>query len=171
MSNNSENGDIVGHNVETPQILEPQSPNKKMQEVMQELEIMAMQKGSRNSLDISKFDKGQIDKLLESVSENEKNAFAFHTKRIEAIKEIEIKRINASIINQKTIKTILIGGLLIIIPSLTVLILFFKETYFIPWLTFLTGIIGGMGISKVASSLFKQPESKNPLNNEETDSE
>lgn len=145
----------------------PQLPKKKVESVLQELEIMAMQKGSRNSLDISKLDKQQIDKLLDTLSENEKNAFAFHTKRIDAIKEIELKKIDASVINQKTLKIILIGGLLVIAPLITLLILFYKEAYFIPLLTFLTGILGGFGLSKVASNVFRQPERKNPIKEED----
>lgn len=152
---------------EKPEILPPELPKNKVQAVLQELEIMAMQKGSRSSLDISKLDKGQIDKLLESISENEKNAFEFHIKRIEAIKEIELKRIDASVINQKTFKVILIGGLLVIIPGISILIFFFKETYFIPWLTFLTGIIGGFGLSKVTSTIFKPKEQKNPIQDDD----
>ena len=164
MSNNPENTE---QNSDKPEIIQPQLPKNKVQSVLQELEIMAMQKGSRNSLDISKLDKGQIDKLLDTLSENEKNAFAFHAKRIDAIKEIELKRIDASVINQKTIKVVLIGGLLIVVPAITLLILFYKETYFIPWLTFLTGILGGFGLSKVTSNIFRQPESKNPIKDED----
>ncbi len=164
MSNNPENTE---QNSDKPEIIQPQLPKNKVQSVLQELEVMAMQKGSRNSLDISKLDKGQIDKLLDTLSENEKNAFAFHTQRIDAIKEIELKRIDASVINQKTIKVVLIGGLLIVVPAITLLILFYKETYFIPWLTFLTGILGGFGLSKVASNIFRQPESKNPIKDED----
>lgn len=75
------------------------SPPKKIQSVLQELEIMALQKGMNQGLDISRFDKDQIDKLLQTISENEKNAFAFHTQRIEAIKDIEIKK-NRCLSNQ-----------------------------------------------------------------------
>ena len=163
MSNSPEKEDQSEQDSGRPEILPPQLPKNKVQAFLQELEIMAMQKGSRNSLDISKLDKGQIDKLLESISENEKNAFAFHTKRIDAIKEIELKRIDASVINQKTFKIVLIGSVLIIIPTITILILFFKETYFIPWLTFLTGILGGFGLSKVTSNILKPKEEKNPI--------
>lgn len=163
MSNDSEN---IEQNSDKPEIIPPQLPKKKIQSVLQELEIMAMQKGNRNSLDISKLDKEQIDKLLDTLSENEKNAFAFHTKRIDAIKEIELKRISASVINQQTVKVVLIGGFLVIIPAVTLLILFFKETYFIPWLTFLTGIFGGFGLSKATSHIFKQQEAKNPIDDE-----
>ncbi len=134
----------------------------KMQSVLQELQIMATQKGGNRGFDISNFDKEQIDKLLETVSENEKNAYQFHTKRIDAIKEIELEKIKASSINKVTIKYLLIGSILVVIPGITLLILFFKDTYFIPWLTFLTGMLGGIGISKTASGLFKK-ENNNPL--------
>lgn len=66
-----------GENSGKPEIASPQLPKKKVEAVLQELEIMAMQKGSRNSIDISKLDKQQVDKLLDTLSENEKNAFAF----------------------------------------------------------------------------------------------
>ena len=100
--------------------------------MFQELEIMAMQKGSRSALDLSKLDKQQLDKVLETMSENEKNAFSYHSKRLDAIKEIELRRIDASVINQKTIKIVLIGVLIFVLPAITLLILFFKETFFIP---------------------------------------
>jgi hypothetical protein len=149
-------------NVEKAEIVSPQLPKNKVQSIFQELEIMSMQKGSRNSLDLSKLDKAQIDKVLDTMAENEKNAFAFHTKRLDAIKEIELRKIDASVINQKTLKIVLIGGVLIIIPTITLSILFYKENFFIPWLTFLTGILGGLGLSKV-TSFFKPQDTKNPI--------
>jgi hypothetical protein len=149
--------------------LTPIEPKSKVSEVLQELEIMAMQKGSRNFIDTSKFNSNQVDKLLDTLSENEKNAFAYHSKRIDAIKEIELKKIDASVINQKTIKIVSIGSILFIIPLITLLILFYKETYFIPWLTFLSGILGGFGLSKITSRLFYQPEPGNPINEEDND--
>lgn len=135
---------------------------KKMQSVLQELQIMATQRSSRNNLDISKFDKEQVDKLLETVSDNEKNAFQFHTKKIDAIKEIELAKINASTISQKTLKFVAIGAIVFILPTLTILIMFFKDAFFIPWLTFLTGILGGFGVSKATSGIFEKNQ-KNPL--------
>lgn len=146
-----------------PEITSPQFPKSRVQEVLHELEIMAMQKGGRSGLDVSNFDKSQIDKLLDTVAENERNAFAYHTKRIDAFKEIELKKIDASIFNQRTFKIVIIGSLLIVVPALTMLILFYKEAFFIPWLTFLTGILGGYGLSKATSGFFKQIETKNPI--------
>lgn len=146
-----------------------QSNSKKMQSVLQELKIMATQKSSRGGFDISKFDKEQVDKLLDTVSENEKNAFQFHIKRIDAIKEIELERIKTSSINKRTVKFVAIGGIIFVLPIITMLILFFKETFFIPWLTFLTGILGGFGVSKMTTGLFNNQD-KNPLL-EETEEE
>jgi len=162
MSENPKNIDKPESTTEKPEII-AQAPKSKVHSVLQELEVMALQKGSKNTLDISKLDKEQLDRLLDTLAENERNAFAYHTKRIDAIKEIEIKRIDASVINQKTVKVVFIGGLLVVVPVLTGLILFFKETYFIPWLTFLTGIIGGFGLSKMTANIFKQPNSSNPI--------
>lgn len=167
---NIETTDSNQENPEKAEIVQPQLPKNKVQAMFQELEIMAMQKGGRNSLDLSILDKEQIDKVLDTMAENEKNAFAFHSKRLDAIKEIELRKIDASVINQKTLKFVLIGVLIFVLPAITLLILFFKDTFFIPWLTFLTGILGGFGLSKITSSIFKTQDSKNPIKeDEETD--
>lgn len=164
---NIETTDSNQKNPEKAEIVQPQLPKKKVDAMFQELEIMAMQKGGRNSLDLSKLDKEQIDKVLDTMAENEKNAFAFHSKRLDAIKEIELRKIDASIINQKTLKFVLIGVLIFVLPAITLLILFFKVNFFIPWLTFLTGILGGFGLSKITSSIFKTQYSKNPIKEDE----
>lgn len=112
---------------------------------------------------MSKLDKEQIDKVLDTMAKNEQNAFSFHTKRLDAIKEIELRKIDASIVNQKTLKFVLIGILIFVLPAITLLILFFKESFFIPWLTFLTGTFGGFGLSQITGSLFKTQDDKNPI--------
>lgn len=147
----------------------PQLPKNKVQAMFQELEIMAMQKGVRSTFDLSKLDKQQLDKVLDTMAENEKNAFSYHSKKLDAIKEIELRRIDASVINQKTVKIVLIGVLIFVLPVITLLILFFKDTFFIPWLTFLTGMLGGFGLSKVSGSLFKPEELKNPIKEDDLD--
>jgi len=140
----------------------PQTPNNKIQRVFQELEIMALQKGSNRGLDISKLNEGQINKLLDNLSQNESNAFVYHTKRLDAIREIELAKLSASTVNQRTVRYILVA-ILIFIAIITGIILIWKETFFIPWLTFLTGLLGGVGLNKVTSSLTKQPQTKNPI--------
>lgn len=161
--NNIEKSENNEDNIEKTDLIQPQIPKNKVQAMFQELEIMAMQKGGRNSLDISKLNKEQVDKLLETIAQNEKNAFAFHTKRIDSIREIELRKIDASVINQKTLKVLLIGASLVIFPLITLLILFYKETFFIPWLTFLTGTLGGFGLGKVTNGIFDLKNIKNPI--------
>lgn len=162
--NNIEKSENADSNVEKSELAEAhQQPKKKMQAMFQELEIMAMQKSGKNSIDLSKLDKTQIDKVLNTMAENESNAFIFHSKRLDAIKEIELKKIDASVISQNTFKIVLIGSTLVIIPLLTFAILFFKENYFIPWLTFITGVLGGFGVSKATNMFFKPQDSKNPI--------
>lgn len=68
-------------------------PKSKMKGVLEELEMFALQRGSQSSFDISTFNEAQKDKLLDILSINEENAFDYHTKRIDAIKEIEVKKL------------------------------------------------------------------------------
>lgn len=153
--------------MENQQMSQPDFSKRQMHSMIQELEIMAMLKGGQSSIDFNKLDSSQIDKVLETMADNEKNAFAFHTKRIDAMKEIELRKIDASVIHQKTLKIVLIGVIVVILPVITLSILFLKENFFIPWLTFLTGILGGFGLSKAATSLFKPIDTKNPIKEDE----
>ncbi|MEA5259462.1 hypothetical protein VB264_16805 [Arcicella aquatica] len=148
------------------EVVSPQVPKQNVRAMFQELEIMAMQKGGKSTLDLSKLDKEQVDKVLNTMAENEKNAFTFNSARLDAIKEIELKKIDASVINQKTFRYVLLG-VLIVMPIITILILFFKETFFIPWLTFLTGIAGGFGLSKATKSVLKPQDTKNPIKDDD----
>lgn len=152
---NIETPDSDENKSEKPDIVQSPRTKSKVETMFQELEIMALQKGSRNSLDLTKLNEEQINKVLDTMAENEKNAFNYHIKKLEANKDIELRKIDASIIDQKTRKFLLIGGIVFVLPAITLLILFFKETYFIPWLTFVTGIIGGFGLSKISSSILK----------------
>lgn len=145
-------------------MLTPAVPGK-VNQILQELEIMSLHKGSRGNIDLSEFDKDQKDKLLELMSKNEDNAIKFHTERINAIKEIELSRIASSSVNNKTLRYILVPGLAFVV-ILTVLILIFKESYFIPWLTFLTGFVGGAGAPKLINSLRQTDKSENPIQTE-----
>ncbi|RED93167.1 hypothetical protein [Marinoscillum furvescens] len=137
----------------------------KVNQILQELEIMSLHKGSRGNIDLSEFDKDQKDKLLDLMAKNEDNAIKFHTERTNAIKEIELARIASSGTNNKTLRYVLVGSLFLVV-GLTVLILLFKENYFIPWLTFLTGFVGGTGAPRAINSLRKSDKSENPIQSE-----
>ena len=69
----------------------------KMKGMIQSLEMMAMQRSSRDNLDISKFTDAQRDKLLDIMSKNEDNAFKFHNKRLEVTEKLNTKIIESEI--------------------------------------------------------------------------
>lgn len=145
----------------------PDLPKNKVQGILQELEILALTKsrGGSGGIDMSQFSPQQVDKLLDILSKNEDNAFSFHKERLNVAKEVELKRIDSTTVNQKTIRiTIII--ILIVIPAITIAILFYKDTFFIPWLTFLTGLAGGVGLSK-ASKFLTRELSPSPLVSED----
>ena len=144
--------------VDTPEISETQEgTHKKMQGIMQQMEMMALQRSNRNNLDISTFDKDQKDKLLNLMEKNEDNAFAYSTKRLDVQAKLNLKALDASIIDQKTLHYVLIGGGIALF-TIMLLILFFKDQYFIPYLTFITGLGGGMGLKGFFSKLSQKPQ-------------
>jgi hypothetical protein len=131
-------------------------PQSKIEHILQDLEILSLQKGSKG-VDLSDFSENQKDKLLDIIAKNEDNAFKFHTKRLETFEKIAVSKINSTTINQKTLRIILLI-IAFIFLIITILILFFKENFFIPWLTFLTGIGSGIGLSKIGKILFREPQ-------------
>ena len=147
------------------------APKAKMHAMLEQFEyFLLQQKGGGEGIDISEFTDSQRDKLLEIISQNEGNAFKYHTKRIEAAERIELKRIGASTIDRRTRRYIAI-----FIPSIfliiTLCILFFKDDYFDTWLAFLIGLIGGAGGMKLFERKLQGENFKSLLDEEVTDSE
>ncbi len=142
--------------------IEDSSRVGKVNQIFQELEVMSLHKGSRGNLDLSIFDKEQKDKIIDIIAKNEENAIKYHTDRTNAIKEIELAKINAANTNNKTLRYLVIGGLILLV-IVTVLILLLKESFFIPWLTFLTGFVGGTGVNRLFNTFRKADESQNPI--------
>jgi hypothetical protein len=44
--------------------------------------------------------------------------------------------------------------------------MFYKDEYFVPWLTFLAGLAGGTGINKASRALLKTPEKSSLIEEE-----
>lgn len=124
-------------------------PKHKVQEIFQELEIMAMQKG-RPSLDVSKFNEAQIDKVIDVLKQNEDNAFKYHSKRIDAAMTIKLAEITAGTTNQRTLRIVLLV-MAVIVLLMSVLILLLKQEFFAQWLTFVSALLGGVGLTKLFS--------------------
>lgn len=161
--------DELAESKEELKTVEPQlivEPKSKVQEIFSQLEFMALHKEGKGGLDFSKLDKEQTDKVLDTLLLNEKNAFTYHTKRLESQTEIELKRIDASIVTEKTNRYSIIFALIGIV-LITLLILIFKETFFIPWLSFITGIAGGFGLGKV--NFNSSSSTKNTTNPQDED--
>lgn len=125
-------------------------------DVMESLQLLAQQRLS-SGLDLSMFDKEQLDKLLDHMTVHEAKHYDFQTKRLDAIKRLELERIRATVLHKRTWRYIALGASLVVLPAVTVLILFYREQFFVPWLTFLTGVLGGVGLSKLGAT---------PTNNE-----
>jgi len=103
----------------------------KVNQILQELEVISLHKGSGGNIDLSEFDKNQKDKLLDLIAKNEDNTSKFHSEQTNAFKEIELARIAEAGVNNKTLRYILVASIFLVV-ALTVLILLFKENYFIP---------------------------------------
>lgn len=142
-----------------------QKEKSKTETILENFELMSMQamKEARGPLNLNNLTAEQINKVLDNMAQNETNSFEYHIRKLEASKEIELRRIDASVINQKTIKFVLIGIIVFVLPVITLIILLCKDSFFIPWLTFLTGIMGGFGLSKIVSSVFAPQTAKNSL--------
>lgn len=151
-NNNDERNDLSSIN---PDI---SSKPTGMENIFEELTMMAMRKKD-SGLDISNLNTNQVDKLLDTMAKNEENMFAYHTKKLDTQKEIKIKEIGASIVGEHTNRYVYLGALLLV-ALLTILIMLLQEKYFMPWLTFLTGLAGGFGISKIPSKKSKNQHSE-----------
>ncbi|HEX8563605.1 MAG TPA: hypothetical protein VF676_11555 [Flavobacterium sp.] len=128
--------------------LEVPLPKKQVKHMLQEIEVMAMQRMNKNSFDMSSLETHQVDKVLETMHTNEQNAFEYHKAKLSTYKEIRLKEIGASVITEKNHRYF---GLALIglLSLITLLILFFKDSYFITWMTFIAGLLAGKGLSKL----------------------
>lgn len=145
--------------VDSAEELEIQLPKKQVKHMLQEIEVMAMQRMNKNSFDLSTLESHQVDKVLDTMHKNEQNAFDYHKNRLETYKAIRLEEIGASVITEKNNRYFglsLIGIFCII----TLLILFFKEAYFINWMTFIAGILAGKGLSKYSEKTQKVSKTK-----------
>ena len=153
----------------TPQ-KEPPPPLQEVAEtidLMSSLQVLAQQK-LYGSLDLQQLDKDQLDQLLQNMAQYDQQHFDLQAKRIDAVQKLELERIRSTVLHKRTLRYMSIGACLIVLPLVTLLILFYREQYFIPWLTFLTGILGGVGLSKLSTTP-KEPSVQQLLELKEQD--
>ncbi|AXJ00504.1 hypothetical protein CYPRO_1241 [Cyclonatronum proteinivorum] len=58
---------------------------------------------------------------IDLLKQNEQNAFGYQSKRLDVIKEIESKRIDNSVILQKTVQTFIVATI-VVLPLFTLVI-------------------------------------------------
>lgn len=131
-----------------------QPNNQQVQEtvdLMESLQIMAQQQ-LYSGLDLQQLDKEQVDQLLRNMAQHDQQYYDLQAKRLDITQRLELERIRSKVLHKRTLRYLFIGVSLFVLPVVTLLILFYKEVYFIPWLTFLTGILGGVGLSKLSTT-------------------
>lgn len=140
-------------------------PKQKFESIFEKMEMMAL-KQSEGGMNLKSLSEPQKDKLLEVVQKNEDHAFEYHTEKLKSEKEIRLAEIQAGTFQFKTnrISTVCIT---IAITGITVVIVIFKETFFVPWLTFVTGLVGGL----LGGYGLGRSSSDNPASPRKTDGE
>jgi len=122
---------------------------EKTNELIEKFEGFAMTNHS-NSLDYSRLNDGQVDKVLDIMKLNEENAYKFHCKKLETIQSIKEKEISSTTSSQRTLRITFVCTLVAIF-IITILILLYKDNYFMHWITFLGGNLSGIGLSKIGT--------------------
>ncbi len=158
-----------------PEIIESErgvsSPKEKrrVNGMLESLEMMAMQRISKDNIDISHFNSNQIDKLLDIMSKNEDNAFEFHKKRLETTEKVQCRAIDSTTVIQRNTRYIVLS-IIVAISIMMLVILLLKEQYFITFLSFITGILGGVGLRGLLDKVPKKtvvPKFDNGENDDE----
>ncbi len=135
---------------------------KKTKMALEQLEMMIMKQSSgNNGLDVSKLSEKQTDKVIDLMHKNEDNAFSYAKEKLRVTENLNIRALDASIVDQKTMRYILVGGIGGLFVLL-LLILFFKEQYFVTFLSFITGLFGGVGLREGFVRLNRKPQPINP---------
>ena len=97
----------------------------------------------------------QKDRLIDIMEQNEEHMVKYYMRRLEMEEKVALKKIDATTSSQRTKRIYYITGICTVL-IITLLILFIRDSFFIPWLTFLTGIGSGMGLSKLNTNNIKE---------------
>ncbi len=130
---------------ETPR--KPLRPSTRIEDLWEKVQLMAMQQPGAN-FDLGSLTDAQKDKLMQVVEKNEEHAFQYYQTEQRNKRDIKLAEINASTFNFKTNRISLII-VLIIVFVITLVVLIWKDNYFLNWISFLTGLVGGYGVAKI----------------------
>lgn len=116
------------------------------------LEMLIHQKGKNNSLEFKDLSDAQKSEMIVLMNKTEDNAFKFHTKKLDTFEKIETLKIKSTTSGHKTYRIIFICALFAALV-VTLIILIWKDTFFQTWMAFLTGLMGGAGLSTMSKKL------------------
>lgn len=160
----TQNSDDLNSSKEESKIISDYSqdvpPKMMIKAVLESLAINSTQ--NSNLLDLNNLDSDQKNKLLEILHSNESNSYSYHIANLKYNHELNIKKIDASIVTQKTHQYISIL-LIIFVFCTTILVFLYKEEFVETWIIVLTSIFGGFGMSNLINSR-KTPDT--PTKNE-----
>ena len=118
--------------------------------------MMMMQRTNNDSMDLSPFNSEQKDKLLSLAEKGQDQGHELAKLQLSANLEIAKKTIDAANINQRTLKYVLLGGMIALFV-ITLIVLFFEKEFFIPILSFITGLCGGAGVKSLLDKFYSNP--------------
>lgn len=100
--------------------------------MMESLQLVAQQKLYGN-IDLQQLDKEQMDQLLQNMAMYDQQQHDLLTKKLDVAQKLELERIRSKVLHKRTMRYLFIGVCLVVLPIVTLLILFYREQYFIPW--------------------------------------
>ena len=105
--------DNHAESIETPYVEElTNETKKKTRMALEQLEMMIMKQSSGgNGLDISKLSEKQRDKVIDLMHKNEDNAFSYAKEKLRVTENLNVRALDASIVDQKTMRYILVWGM------------------------------------------------------------
>lgn len=144
----------------------PAISESRMEAIFEEMQMMSLQRGNKRSFDLSIFNDKQRDEMIEIAKLNEKNSFAYHQKKLEKEERETKMRLEAQQVNQKTLRYIAFMTIGVISILLT-LILFIKTEFFTQFLTVVTALMGGAGLTKFLDNTTKRNNNQSKSENED----
>lgn len=139
-------------------IKDPQTSGR-MKEILESVEFLSLSKGSSGNVDLSTFSEEQRNRILDLVAKNEDNAYNYHMKRLQVIENITIKNLDSGDVNKKTLRFLVIGGL-IIYAIITAVILILKDQFLTTWIITGSALLGGSSLPSIYRRLFSESKVK-----------
>ncbi|MFY0253834.1 hypothetical protein ACDQ55_07780 [Chitinophaga sp. 30R24] len=142
------------------------SPIEKASDILEKLELLSFKKGKSTDINFSELTDSQKDRVIDVMVQNEDNMVKYHMRRLDMLEKVSLKKIDATTASQRTNRIYFIVGTIALLAT-TLVILLLKESFFVPWLTFLTGLAGGFGVAKLNQKTEKATKGNDKIEEED----